>query len=212
MEAADAVEIFLGGAEVVATALGSPAVAEAWDRPSVLEDQRVSGLAGHLARAGVWIVNEHLATPATGTLDFTSAGDYFATLSSGASPADHRAIRQRGADVAAVGRDELLRTLAERLAALGPRLRSFDPGHLLTVTAGKVMRLPDYLATRIVEQVVHLDDLARSVEQEPWTMPPGASELTIAVGVDMARRRAGSQALIRALYRRGFASELLPVL
>ena len=46
------VEIFLQGAQVVGAAVGDLAVAEAWDRQSVLEDQRVGSLAGHLARAG----------------------------------------------------------------------------------------------------------------------------------------------------------------
>lgn len=43
-------QLFLAGGRAVADALGDPAVASAWDRPSVLEDQLVSGLAGHLAR------------------------------------------------------------------------------------------------------------------------------------------------------------------
>jgi hypothetical protein len=210
---ADTVGIFLQGAEVVAAALAASAVAEAWDRPSVLEDQRVSGLAGHLARGGVWVVADYLdATPVNGPVDFTSAGDYFANLLRDLSPADHEAIRQRGADVAAVGQDDLVRTLGLRLAALGPRLRSLEPDHLLAVTGGKVMAVDDYLATRIVEQVVHLDDLARSIDQDPWTLPPGASELAIAVGTEIARRQAGSLAVVRALYRRGFAQQLLPVL
>ncbi len=213
MQPFDVVEMFLQGAEVVAAALASLAVAEAWDRPSVLEEQRVSGLAGHLARGGVWVVAEYLdAAPVDGPVDFTSAGSYFATLMTGMSAGDHEAIRRRGADVASVGRDDVLRTLAERLAALGPRLRSLAADHLVAVTGGKVMRLDDYLATRILEQVVHLDDLARSIDQDPWSMPPAAHELAIAVGTDIARHRAGSLAVVRALYRGGFAEQLLPVL
>lgn len=213
MCSADPVEIFLQGAEVVAAALAAPAVAEAWDRPSVLEDQRVSGLAGHLARAGVWVVVDYLGeAPLDRAVDFASAGAYFVTLLSEVSPDDHRAIRQRGADAAAVGRDELLRTLARHLATLGPGLRSRESGHLVAVTGGRVMRLDDYLVTRVVEQVVHLDDLARSVGQEPWSLPPEASELTIAVGIDIARLQAGSQAVVRALYRQGFAGAAFPVL
>lgn len=209
----DTVEIFLQGAQVVATALAAPAVAEAWDRPSVLEGQRVSGLAGHLARGAVWVVADYLATgPVDRLVDFASAADYFANLSTVASPADHEAIRQRGADVAAAGRDELVRTLGRRLAALGPQLRSHEASRLLAVAGGNVIRLDDYLATRIVEQVVHLDDLVRSLDAGPWRMPPGASELAIAVGTEIASRQAGSTAVVRALYRRGFAHHLLPVL
>lgn len=208
----DMAEVFLLGAQVVGTALADPAVAAAWDRPSVLEEQRVSGLAGHLARGGVWVLADYLDAGAPeGPLDFTSAGDYFTTLLGKSTPADHRAIRERGAEVAAPGREELLRTLGQRLEALGPSLRTRQASSLVAVTGGKVMRLGDYLATRIVEQVVHLDDLARSVDRHPWPMPEEAVDIAIAVGTDVARRRGGSLAVVRALYRRGYAEPLLPV-
>jgi hypothetical protein len=207
------VDLFLDGAHVVAAALADPAVRAAWDRPSVLEEQQVSGLAGHLARGGVWVVADYLdAGSPEGPVDFDSAGEYFASFASRASSDDHRSIRDRGAEVAAVGWDELLRTLYERLDALEPRLRALVRGHLITVLGGRVMRLDDYLATRIVEQTVHLDDLARSVNLDPWPLSDEAEALTIDVAMDIARRRSGSTDLVRALYRQGFADRVLPVL
>lgn len=209
----DVPSLFLEGADVVAEAIGDPAVAEAWDRPSVLEDQRVSGLAGHLARSGVWVVADYLdAGEPEGPPDFNSAGHYFATFADAASLDDHRAIRDRGAAVAAVGHDELVETLVARLDALRPRLESLPVDHLIAVLDGKVMRLDDYLMSRIVEQVVHLDDLARSVDQEPWELPIAAEALAMSVGLDIACRRSGTDAVLRALYRQGFAEPTLPVL
>jgi hypothetical protein len=185
----------------------------AWDCLSVLEEQQVSGLAGHLARGGVWVVADYLdADTPDGPVDFDSPGDYFATFASNASSDDHRSIRDRGAAVAAVGRDELLRTLHQRLDALDPQLRAIEPSLLIAVTGGKVMRLNDYLATRIVEQSVHLDDLARSVNLDPWPISPDAAALTISIGVEIARRRSASTALIPTLYRHGFADHALPVI
>ncbi len=209
----DTVEVFLQVGQVVADALADPAVADAWDGPSILEDQRVSGLAGHLARGGVWIVAEYLdgGAPA-GPVDFTSAGEYFAAFVSRASAEDHLAIRARGVEVAEAGRPEVLRAVGAHLHILGPRLRALEMSHLVAVTGGKVMRIDDYLATRIVEQVVHLDDLARSVDHDPWDVPAAANDIAVAVAVDIARRRAGAPALVRALYRPGFAGSLLPVL
>ena len=207
------VEVFLQGAQVVAAAVGDPAVVAAWDRPSVLEEQRVGGLAGHLARGAVWVVSDYLdgGVPG-GPVDFSCAGEYFAALVSAASAEDHQAVRDRGAQVAAAGHEELRRTLDQRLEALGPRLRSLDVSHRIAVVGGKVMRLEDYLTTRIVEQVVHLDDLARSVGRTPWPLPAGAAEVAIAVGADIAVRRSGGAAVIRALYRRGWSEPVLPVL
>lgn len=209
----DVVTMYLDGARVVAEAIADASVAAAWHHPSVLEDQTVSGLAGHLARGSVWGVTDYLdAGPPTGPVDFDSAGEYFAAVVSMASPDLHQAVRERGAAVGSVGQQALARTLDERIEAMGPRLRSLGVAHPIGVVFGKVMRLDNYLVTRIVEQVVHLDDLARSVDHEPWPMPLGAQELAITVGTEIARRRRGSGAVVRALYRQGFAEAALPVL
>jgi len=212
-EAPEIATLFLAGARTVAAAIADPSVADAWTRPSVLEDQLVSSLAGHLARGGVWVVADYLDAPApAGPVDCESAGDYFATFANAASPEDHRAIRDRAAAIGSVGQEELLRTLHERLDGLGPQLMALEPERPIAVIAGKVMRLEDYLTTRIVEQTVHLDDLARSVGRDPWPLPPANESLTIAVGVDIAQRRSGSAAVIRALYRQGLTGSALPVL
>jgi len=210
---ADVAGLFVRGARVVAAAIADPLVAEAWDQPSVLEDQQVSGLAGHLARGGVWVVGDYLdaAAPA-GPADFSSAGQYFAAFTGSASPAGHQAIRDRGAAVASAGRDHVLRTLQERLDELEPRLGPVSRQRLIAVAGGRVMALDDYLATRIVEQTVHLDDQARSVGRDRWQLPDGAEDLTIAVGVETGRRISGSAAMIRAIYRSGFAASALPVI
>ncbi len=108
----DIVELFLTGAEVVAEAVASPEVAAAWDQPSVLEEQTVGSLAGHLARGGVWVVADYLdaATP-EGPVDLPSAAAYFAKFTDVQDPTIHQAIRDRGASVAAVGRDALVTDL-----------------------------------------------------------------------------------------------------
>ena len=205
--------LFLAGARTVADAIADPSVARAWNLPSVLEEQPVSSLAGHLARGGVWAVSEYLdAGVPPGPVDFESAGEYFASVVSDLSADANRAIRDRAAAVASVGCEELLRTLRERVDALSVRVPGLKPDRLIAVIGGRVMRLEDYLTTRIVEQTVHLDDLARSVDRRPWPMPAGAEALTIAVGLEIARRRSGQTAVIRALYRRGLAGTTLPVL
>ncbi len=209
----DVVTLFVESARTVARAVADPSVAEAWDRPSVLEDQLVSGLAGHLARGAVWVVADYLdGGQPSGPVDFQSAADYFTTLMRTVNPDAHRAIRDRGAAVAAAGHDALVRRLDERVGTIESILRSMDSGDRLAVAGGKVMRLADYLVTRIVEQVVHLDDLARSTDHEPWPVPIEAQDLVIEVGTEIARLRSGRTAVLRALYRRGFAEAALPVL
>ena len=212
-EVAAVVEIFLDGAQVVAGAVADPAVGAAWGHPSVLEGQLVGALAGHLCRGGVWVVADYLdAGNPAGPLDFESAGEYFAAFAETVTPSEHQAIRDRASVVGSVGQDQLVRTLMGRLDALEPQLRTSDPARLVAVIGGKVMRLGDYLATRVVEQTVHLDDLARSLGRDLWPVSSEAHALTIEVATETARRRHGATSLLRALYRQGFADQFLPVL
>ena len=203
--------IFLETATVVHEAIADEAVAVAWDRPSVLEEQRVSNLCGHLAR-GTWVVGEYLAAgPPSGPPDFNSAAEYFSLLSDRATEDFHRASRQREANLVPVSQGELVTMLGDRLAGLGEVLRSGAPDRLVAVFSGLVIRLDHYLATRIVEQVVHLDDLARSVGRNPWPTRQ-VDALVVAVGAEIGIRRRGSTAMIQALYRQGFTEGTLPVL
>jgi hypothetical protein len=204
------IDLFLGGAQTVVDALSDSRVGQAWDQPSVLEEQSVGGLAGHLAR-GVWVVGEyvHAGTP-TAPVDFSSAAEYFVFFAETAQAEDHRAIRRRGAAVAAKGWHGVGEELASRLEVMSGALTSLPPDRLVTVIGGKVMALGDYLLTRVVEQAVHLDDLARSIGAASWTLPDGHEAAALCIGLETARLRRGTGALLRAMYRRGFADGALP--
>ena len=204
---------FLDGARVVVNAIRSPAVRAAWGEPSILEHQTVGSLAGHVARAGVWVVGGYLDQepqdpPRAPTFD--SAADYYSTMAETLSDDDHRAVRDRSATVAATGWMAVADDAEANLTALATRLAA-EPGDRVTPVAGGAMRLDDYLATRIVEQVVHLDDLARSVGGATWTMPDNVVEVALATGVAIGARRWGPEVMVRALYRSGEAT-ILPVL
>lgn len=208
----DVAEVWVAGARAVVEALADPAVAAAWDRPSVLTDQAVSSLAGHLARGGVWLVGDYLdGDPAVGTPDFASAAAYFAELTDALGDDDHAAIRNRGAAVAAVGHDHLVRSVRARLADLTERIPGEEPDRLVAAFGGLSIRLEDYLVTRIVEQVVHLDDLQRSVDGLSVSVPDACTDLAVATGLDVLRHRHGPAAPVRALFRREFAATV-PVL
>ena len=208
-----AVELFLEGAACVAAELRQPAVASAWEAASILEGQTVASLAGHLARGGVWVVDDYLAGgEVAGSVDYDSAAEYFISLVTPMTAEGHQAIRDRGAAVAAGGHEALIAELDGRLAALGPRLRETDPATLVAVAAGKVLRLEDYLVTRIVEQAVHLDDLDRSLGRKSCPYPEAGRGLCVEVGIAMALRRSGTAATARALFRGGCTNGVLPVL
>jgi hypothetical protein len=210
-DSSDNVGIFLETANVVHAAIADEVVAAAWERPSVLEEQRVSNLCGHLAR-GIWVVGEYLAAgPPAGPPDFNSAAEYFSLLSDRATEEFHRANRQREATLVPDGHGELVSMLGDRLAGLDVVLRSGAPDRRVAVFSGLVIRLDHYLATRIVEQVVHLDDLARSVGHDLWPTPQ-CDALVVAIGAEIGLRRRGPTAMVRALYRQGFTEGIFPVL
>ena len=210
---ADVGALFLEGARCTARKLRDPKVASSWDRPSILEGQSVSSLAGHLARGGIWVVDDYLARGVpVGPVDYESAAEYFLGLVTPMPAEEHQAIRDRGAEVASVGHAALMEEIDQRLDPLTERLRDLKANSLITVAAGKVLRVSDYLVTRIVEQVVHLDDLALSLDEGPCDYPADGRDLTLEVGVEMARSTAGTVGFIRALFRQGAAESVLPVL
>ncbi len=213
MAQAASTELFLGGARVIVEAIGDDLVREMWDAPSVLEHQLVSGVAGHLVRGAVWVVGEYLQKGLPDRpLDYDSAAEYFVSVVAPAGEELHRAVRARSAESASVGQEELQRALRVRLADLESTLGELPLTTAMEVIGGKIMRLDDYLQTRIVEQCVHLDDLARSVGREPLALPVGHRELTIATGIEIAEHLHGTDAVLRSFYRRGFAEETFPVI
>jgi len=187
---------------VVKQALADQRVIDAWNDPSILENQTVGSLAGHLARGSVWVVGEYLDSKAPQrSVDFETAAEYFAAMGALLDDEAHAAIRKRGADIAELGPSGVNEKLDQALLTLQQRLPKEADDRTLAVVGGKVMRLDDYLYTRIVEQVVHLDDLARSIRIQPWTNPSDAAALVVACGAEVGRLRNGDAAMLRALYR-----------
>ena len=204
--------MFVSGAKLVAKTIDDPVVGAAWGSDSVLEYQSIGSLAGHLARGGVWVVEEYLDQGVPeGPPDFDSAGHYFAAVMDEADEGVHAGIRARGAYLAEQGWEDIVEKLNAATASIERRLAEEPSDRLVEVFDGKVMRLDDYLLTRIVEQVVHLDDLARSLERAAPRFVPGSVQLTIACAMEIGRRRHGDVELMRSLFR-GQPTDVVPVL
>lgn len=211
-ESHDVVDLYLDVAGIVVDTLASTEVRDAWNSPSVLKAQTVGSLAGHLARGGVWLVGQYLddGVP-SGPVSIDSAAEYFATFAADATPAAEKAIRDRGAEAAATGHARVVEDAGQRLASLDPLLRATPVDQRITVIGGQVMHLGNYLDTRLVEQVVHLDDLARSLGRDSFPLPTRATARVLTIGFEVAQIRAGDTAVLRALYRDGFAADTFPI-
>ncbi|GAB3136600.1 maleylpyruvate isomerase N-terminal domain-containing protein [Microbispora hainanensis] len=197
------ISAFLDTAEVVSGLLHAPALTERWERPSALARFRVSGLAGHLARA-VFNVERWVAEPPQPDGTPIDAVAYFLA---GARPtpdlddAVPRRIRELGEQEAADGPVALVEEFDAARARLTSLLPALPPDRPVGVFA-HVLPLDQCLLTRLVELVVHLDDLAVSLEIPTPPVPVEAADAVTTCLTRIAVARHGCLPLIRALSRR----------
>ena len=183
-------------------------LAERFEEPSALAEFSVRGLAGHLRRAMTMVetyLDQPAPDPGAGTLEMVSAAAYFARVLPTDRDLDsefHRAIRQRGIETAPDRPDDFSLLWAESAGNLITRLEQEPDDRLVQVFGGVVLTLDEYLATRIVELVVHADDLAVSLDVAPALLSPAVTGLVITTLVQVARLRHGDSAVVRALSRR----------
>jgi hypothetical protein len=197
--------LFCDAADAAAALLADPALKERFEGPSALDEFSVRGLSGHLLRA-MTSVDGYLDRPAPdGDRDVVSAAEYYATVLAGRRDINsdfHRSIRQRGLEAAPETAEDMPGAWAETAARLRNRLTAEPAGRLVQVFGDLVLTLDDYLVTRLIEIVVHVDDLAASLGVDPPPLPDAANRLVITTLVEVARIRHGDRAVVRALTRR----------
>ena len=197
---------FLEIAERVEGMLVSEAVAALWEDPSALEGYTVSGLAGHLAR-GVLTVERYVEAPAPPpNAEATDAAGYMVAVLGAHDPVDsefHRTVRARSAEAAAKGPAALAADVQRAREHLAQRLADTVMQKRIEVLQGVVLTVEEYLRTRLVELVVHLDDLAVSVGYDvTHDVPDEAYDEAAAVLMQVALRRHGGLPVVRSLARR----------
>ena len=199
---AEARAAFLDATSTAVRLLERRELAERWQQDSVLPQFTVAALAGHLLR-GMTTVEQYLDGPEPAEAGI-SAARYFHTVIRSADIDDpaHQAIRGRGAEAAVGGPAALGGKARAALGRLSPRLAEIGAARRLRVAGGLVMTLDEYLRTRVVELVVHADDLAASLGVELAPPRPATCAIAIDVLVGVARIRHGDMAVLRALARR----------
>lgn len=196
------VESYLATARIAAGLLRQPGIAHHWSASSALPEYRISGLAGHLATA-VFRVVESLDAPVPDA-EPVDAVRYFARAAVPGPALDdpiHQAVRDLGERTAGTDAADLADRVGAALADLAHRLPTLPPDRLVFATRA-VLRLDQWLLTRLVELAVHLDDLAVSIDVETPTLPPGAADLVLTTLVRIAAVHYGEVPVLRALSRR----------
>jgi hypothetical protein len=195
--------LYLGACELTADLLSDPMVAAAWHEPSALAKLSVKGLAGHLA--GQVFFAEHMLAEPVPTQPAIAIGEYYARVSWIGSDIDepfNQLIRTSGEQDAADGPAGV----AGRVAACVERLRT-----VLATAPNRPVRRPtwgewsvgfdDFLTTRLLELVVHCDDLAYSVGVATPAFPAETVETVVDLLSRIALRRHGAIDVLRALSR-----------
>lgn len=192
-------------AERVDVAISSKAVQRHWQDPSALEEYTVSGLAGHLAR-GVLTAEKYLGFYVVNTSGLTDAAGYTVAVLGSNDPVDsdfHRAVRARALEASAAGPASLAQEVREARRRLAERLSDDVMDQPVQVLQGVVVTVQEYLRSRLVELVVHLDDLAVSVGVELGQgIPEETYEAVAVLLAQVAVRRQGGLEVVRGLARR----------
>lgn len=185
--------------------LQSEAVEESWDQPSALEGYTVGALAGHLSR-GLLTVDKYLSSgpPTVPDPVLISAARYFATVLADHDPVNsefHRAVRSRADEAAAEGPRDLAETVRGVTEQLERRLDAETLSTPIEVLDGVTLTVAEYLKTRLVELVIHMDDLAVSVGVSAPSLPADACVVVAGILGELAAMRSGCMDTIRSLAR-----------
>ncbi|MBF9067228.1 maleylpyruvate isomerase N-terminal domain-containing protein [Streptacidiphilus fuscans] len=196
-------ELYLSAADSAAKLLAAPEVADAWFQPSALAKLSVQGLAGHLA-GQVFLVPTVLAEREP-TEPAISIHAYYARVSWIGSDLDtpfNQAIRSGGEEDAAEGPAALATRVAASVEALRAGLPGVPNRRVRRPTWGPwSISFDDFVTSRLLELVVHSDDLAYSVGVPTPEFPAAAVETVVDLLTRIALRRHGATDVLRALSR-----------
>jgi hypothetical protein len=199
------VDVYVAAVDWLRGILSRAEVVESWSQPSAVAHYTVGGLAAHAVHGVLWLeqvlkdaepvglrkvkVPEYLGL---NRVDDGNDDPFGASLRSAAE-----AFAETGARIVAaaltVSRDELV-----TLLSAAPPTRAVP----VIRVAGAYAPLSEYLPTRILEAIVHGDDVANSVPgvQVPEP-PPEAVAVCLNVCMELARARVGDLESLRAFTR-----------
>ncbi|MEY9895313.1 hypothetical protein ABIA31_009002 [Catenulispora sp. MAP5-51] len=196
-------DLYLSVADTAAKLLAAPEVAEGWDQPSALAKLSVQGLAGHLA-GQVFFIPAVLAEPLPAE-PAISIHEYYERVSWIGSDLDtpfNQAIRSGGEQEAADGPAALAARVAACVEELGTVLPAAPDRLVRRPTWGPwSITLDDFVTSRMLELIVHSDDLAYSVGLPTPESPARAVETVVDLLSRIALRRHGATGVLRALSR-----------
>jgi hypothetical protein len=205
----DEVDAYVAGVDWLRGILGRAELAAAWGEPSVVAPYSVGGMAAHAVHGVVWL--QQLLTDAEPVgLRPVTVGEFFglnrvddgdAEAPEDAFSASLRAAAEGFARTGPATVQAALTASRDQLVGLLDHVDMSRPVAVIRVSGAQIS-LREYLRTRVLELVVHGDDLVCSVPglaaPDP---PPGSLEVSLAVCLELAQARIGGLAALRAFTR-----------
>jgi len=196
-------DTFVTSARTAAELLTCEPVRDRWDAESACAGMTVGGLAFHLAaQAGNAVRLVSAAPSAESPIPVEEHYRRAAWANTDLDDEVNLDIRTSANDEADAGFDGLCAKVAADLAALPEVLdarAAADP--VLIPWQGWALTAHDFLVTRLMEMLVHSDDLAASLDVPTPQFPDEAVRLVLGLLTSVAVERHGQTALVRALSR-----------
>jgi len=194
---------FAAAARIAVDLVRRPEVATRWTEESACAGMSVGGLAYHLGTQTDLVVRLLRVEPTD--LEPVPLAEHYARAAWVRSGPDDEAnvgIREGSDAQAAEGPEALAALLEQRLDELPGVLDDTGPDvPVLIPWQGWALTAHDFLVTRLMETVVHSDDLAASVGLETPEFPEDVVAPVLGLLTDQAVRRHGATALVRTLSR-----------
>lgn len=190
--------------DVVAGLVARSEVYDAWTRESACAGMSVGGLCRHLIDQVVYVATllppDAARDPDAPTLDLLEHYARAAWIQQDLDGEANRFVREKGDRLAGEGYDAAQAVLAEARAGLGPALASAPPTTYLP-WQGWSLDTTDFVVTRLMEMVVHADDLAASLDLPTPEFGPDVLDPVLGLLAALAVRRHGEAAVVRTLTR-----------
>jgi hypothetical protein len=204
----ETVAAYFGAMDWLLEVIASDEVGVSWNEPSALNRYTTGGVAAHAVQGGVLRLEELLREPEPADRRRVEVAEFFGPNRMEDPDDDDplfEVLRAGAEKIAEKGRDALLEKCARSVAGLKeslPHAAADRAVPLLRVPDGQVA-LSEYLRTRILEVVVHGDDIVASVDgwlvvDEP---PEGAVEVCLGLCLELAGARSGGMGALRSFTR-----------
>lgn len=177
-------------------------VSDAWARESALPGMTVGGVARHLVSQPECAV-EFLRDGGPADAPLLSLPDYFDRvdwLHAGVDEPENTSIRDDFNEMAGIGPEVCRQILDRSRAELPAAIAAARPSTYIPWQDCR-LSLDDFLACRMLEIVVHVDDLAQSLDLPTPPFEAAVLDPVLALLASLSARRHGQDAVIRALAR-----------